>query len=126
MHRRHHSIVICVNAPEHARFNRKTARGYHRGRGLPWVEEECDLLRHSCPTGGNLVALSHRLGRSRHSIRWKAAELNLSGTHPKPNGARHGLPWSEADDELLRANYGRGRMKTADLARLLDRPKSAV
>ncbi len=102
------------------------ASGYHRGWGRPWIEEECDLLRQAYQTGDNLVALSHRLGRSRHSIRWKAAELNLSGTHPKPNGARQGRPWSEADDEMLRANYGRGRMKTGELAGLLDRPKSAV
>ncbi|MDD2878326.1 MAG: hypothetical protein PHT60_14060 [Acidiphilium sp.] len=102
------------------------ASGYQRGWGRPWIEEECDLLRLSYQTGGNLVALAHQLGRSRTSIRWKAAELHLSGTHPKPNGARQGRPWTEADDQILRANYGRGRMKTADLARLLDRPKSAV
>lgn len=88
------------------------ASGYHRGWGRPWIEEECDLLRQAYQTGDNLVALSHRLGRSRHSIRWKAAELNLSGTHPKPNGAPQGRPWSEADDEMLRAHYGGGRMKT--------------
>lgn len=100
--------------------------GYHRGWGRPWIEEECDLLRQTYETGGNLAALAHQLGRSRMSISGKAAELNLSGTHPNPNGARRGRPWTVADDQILRANYGRGRMKTADLARLLDRPKPAV
>lgn len=100
--------------------------GYHRGWGRPWIEEECDLLRQAYANGGNLAALAHQLGRSRMSISGKAAELNLSGTHPNPTGARRGRPWTVADDQILRANYGRGRMKTADLARLLDRPKPAV
>lgn len=100
--------------------------GYSRGWGRPWIDEESDLLRVAYQEGGNLVALAHRLGRSPHSIRWKAWELGLSGSHPKPNGARQGRPWSETDDEILRTNYGHGKMKTRDLAVLLDRPKGAV
>lgn len=86
------------------------------------MDGELDLLRPPGQTGDDLVALAHQLGRSRTSISGKAVELNLSGTHPNPNGARRGRPWTESDDQILRANYGRGRMKTAELARLLDRP----
>ncbi len=105
-------------------FIRRT--GYARGWGRPWIDEEIDLIRAAYRDGANLVQLGHRMGRSGHSIRWKAAELGLQGSHPKPNGARQGRPWSEADDAVLRAKYGKGRMKTAKLAALLDRPKGAV
>ncbi|MDD2862264.1 MAG: hypothetical protein PHI71_14525 [Acidiphilium sp.] len=45
-------------------------------------------MRAAYRDGHNLSQLAHRIGRSVYSIRWKAVELGLSGTHPKPDGAR--------------------------------------
>ena len=46
--------------------------GYSRGWGRPWVEDEDELIRRAYRTGESLTPLRTRLGRTAHSIRWRA------------------------------------------------------
>lgn len=98
--------------------------GYGRGWGRTWLDEEDALLRLAYATGGSLTPLQQRLGRSQHSIRWRAGELKLRGTHARPNGWRTEPDWSEEEIAILTRDYG--RMPTPALARRLGRTKGAV
>jgi len=98
--------------------------GYGRGWGRRWTAEEEDLLRQAYRTGASLRQLANRLGRSHHSLKWAAEKLGLQGTHPNEAGFRQGPNWTAEEDEFLRRNYG--KMKTAELAAALGRPKGGI
>lgn len=98
--------------------------GYERGWGKPWSVEEENALRVYYKEGKSLPSLALRLGRSADSLRWKAGNLGLSGTHPKPNGFRQGPDWTPEDDAFLRDNYH--SMKAKDIATALGRPKAGI
>ena len=100
------------------------AAGYGRGWGKAWLPEEDDLLRKAYREGSSLTPLTGRLGRSKHSIRWRSGYLGLTGTHKNENGFRGGPDWSAEDLATLRAKYG--TMSNAKLAKLLGRSKLAV
>ena len=100
------------------------AAGYTRGWGRPWLQEEDALLRKAYEQGSSLTPLRTRLGRTRHSIKWRAEHLGLNGTHEHANGFRGGPDWSEADIAYLRKHYG--SMPNAALAKELGRSKLAV
>jgi hypothetical protein len=51
------------------------AAGYGRGWGKAWLPEEDDLLRKAYREGSSLTPLTGRLGRSKHSIRWRSGWL---------------------------------------------------
>jgi hypothetical protein len=59
-----------------------------------------------------------------HSIRWKAGELELNGTHARPNGWRAEPAWTKEDIEILERDYG--RVPTPELAARLGRKKGGV
>ncbi len=98
--------------------------GYGRGWGRPWAPEEDDLLRATYARGDSLTPTRRRLGRSVCSIRWRAAELGLQGTHARPNGWRTEPPWTENEIAILRRDYG--RVPTPQLAAGLGRKKGGV
>ncbi len=98
--------------------------GHERGWGRPWLPEEDDLLRDAYAHGKSLTPLRTRLGRSRTSIAWRAGELELQGTHARPNGWRTKPSWTEEDIAVLRRDYG--TVPTPELARRLNRPKAGV
>jgi hypothetical protein len=81
--------------------------GYERGWGRPWLEDEDALLRLAYMDGRSLTPLIARLGRSKHSIRWRAACLKLQGTHVNRNGWRTEPAWTLEQMDYLRAQYGR-------------------
>ncbi|MFT4055136.1 MAG: hypothetical protein QM681_11575 [Novosphingobium sp.] len=81
--------------------------GYGRGWGRPWIPEEDELLRRSYITGASLTPLRERLGRSPHSIRWRAQALGLRGTHRHRHGFRQGPAWTDEEEACLRADYGK-------------------
>jgi hypothetical protein len=81
--------------------------GYERGWGRPWLEDEDALLRLAYTAGASLTPLIARLGRSKHSIRWRADYLNLQGTHINRNGWRTEATWTPDQLAYLRAQYGR-------------------
>ncbi|MET3665948.1 hypothetical protein [Caulobacter sp. 1776] len=98
--------------------------GYGRGWGRPWTSEEDDLLHAAYRDGASLVPLRQRLGRSQHSIRWRAEYLELQGTHVKKAGWRTEPVWSEQDEQFLRDHYG--KMPSPDLAKELRRTLAAM
>ncbi len=98
--------------------------GYGRGWGRAWTPEEDALLERAYGAGASLTPLRTRLGRSQHSIRWRAGCLGLAGTHASPHGFRAGPDWTEADEALLRAEYG--RTPNPVLAARLGRTKGAM
>ena len=98
--------------------------GYGRGWGRPWMAEEDELLRRAYAHGESLTPLISRLGRTSQSIRWRAKEIGLQGTHARPNGWRTDPVWTEADIVTLRCDYG--RVPTRELAASLGRKKTAV
>ncbi|WP_069206101.1 hypothetical protein [Sphingomonas panacis] len=98
--------------------------GYGRGWGRAWTPEEDELLRHAYETSASLTLLRTRLGRSPHSIRWRAEALGLRGTHANRDGFRLGPIWSEADEQILRAGYG--KIPSRELARSLGRSPAAM
>jgi len=107
-----------------AGFGPKVRRlGYGRGWGRPWLPEEEELLRRAYAENASLVGLSARIGRTMCSIRWKAGELGLQGTHARKDGWR-GRVWSEAEEALLRAEFGKTPSK--ELAAKLGRTPAAM
>lgn len=98
--------------------------GYGRGWGRPWSPEEDALLRQAYVAGASLTPLRTRLGRTNHSIRWRAEYLGLRGTHVRRNGFRAGPDWTEAELAVLRAEYG--TTPNAELAAKLGRTKAAM
>ena len=98
--------------------------GYGRGWGRAWVPEEDALLRKAYETNASLTPLRTRLGRSPHSIRWRSEALGLRGTHAHRDGFRLGPIWSEADEQTLRAGYG--KIPSRELARSLGRTPAAM
>lgn len=98
--------------------------GYARGWGRSWLAEEDDLLRGAYAHGKSLTPLRTRLGRSKTSIAYRAGELDLQGTHARPNGWRTDPPWTEADIAILRRDYG--TVPTPELAARLGRKKAGV
>lgn len=98
--------------------------GYGRGWGRPWITEEDELLRHAYATGTSLTPLRERLGRSPHSIRWRAEALGLRGTHVRRDGFRQGPVWTAGEEARLRADYG--KVPTRDIAKDLGRGVRAV
>ena len=98
--------------------------GYGRGWGRPWSDEERDLLRAAYAQSDSLTPLRERLCRSVHSIRWMAGELELQGTHARPNGWRTEPDWTEDEIAVLRRDYG--RVPTPELATTLGRKKAGV
>lgn len=98
--------------------------GYGRGWGRAWIAEEDDLLRHAYTTGASLTPLRERLGRSSHSIRWRAEALKLRGTHVRRDGFRQGPVWTAQEEARLRADYG--KVPTREIAETLGRGLRAV
>ncbi len=98
--------------------------GYGRGWGRPWLPEEDDLVRDAYAHNKSLTPLRSRLGRSRTSIAWRAGELELQGTHARPNGWRTEPSWTAEDIAVLRRDYG--TVPTPELARRLNRPKAGI
>lgn len=98
--------------------------GYRRGWGRRWQPEEDDLLRAAYRDGASLVPLRQRLGRSQHSIKWRAEELGLQGTHPNKDGFRSDPCWTPAEDEKLRELYG--KIPTRELCVRLGRKRGGV
>jgi hypothetical protein len=98
--------------------------GYSRGWGRPWLEDEDELLRRAYRTGESLTPLRTRLGRTGHSIKWRALHLGLQGTHARPNGWRAEPPWTDAEIAVLKRDYG--KVKTRSLASSLGRKKGGV
>lgn len=100
------------------------AMGYGRGWGRSWTSEEDDLLRAAYANGASLTPLTDRLGRGIYSIRWRAGELGLRGTHVSKAGWRTEPVWTEAERGIVRANYG--KIPNKDLAKRLNRSLRAV
>ncbi|HUD91298.1 hypothetical protein [Sphingobium sp.] len=98
--------------------------GYGRGWGRPWTAEEDALLRHAYATGASLTPLRERLGRTPHSIRWRAEALGLRGSHVRRDGFRQGPVWTRQEEARLRAEYG--RVPTREIAEALGRGVRAV
>jgi hypothetical protein len=98
--------------------------GYGRGWGRPWITEEDELLRHAYTSGASLTPLRERLGRSTHSIRWRAEALGLRGTHVRCDGFRQGPVWTAGEEARLRADYG--KVPTREIAQDLGRGVRAV
>lgn len=98
--------------------------GYGRGWGRSWTPEEDDLLRKAYAAGDSLRNLGRRLDRPAGSLRYRAEELGLRGTHPNHDGFRQGPVWTEADEQVLRREFG--RTCTRALAGRLGRTRSAV
>lgn len=98
--------------------------GYGRGWGRPWIAEEDALLRHAYTAGASLTPLRERLGRTPHSIRWRAEALGLRGTHVHRDGFRHGPVWTAEEEAQLRADYG--KVPTREIADQIGRGLRAV
>ncbi len=98
--------------------------GYGRGWGRTWLPEEDDLLRCAYATGAKLTPLRERLGRTPNSIRYRAGELGLQGTHARPNGWRTEPSWTDEEIAVLRRDYG--KVSTHALAAALGRKKGGV
>ncbi|MFD1961612.1 hypothetical protein ACFSHP_25840 [Novosphingobium panipatense] len=98
--------------------------GYGRGWGRPWIAEEDALLRHAYATGASLTPLRERLGRTPHSIRWRAEALGLRGSHVRRDGFRQGPVWTPEEEARLRADYG--KVPTRQIAEALGRGVRAV
>ncbi|MBB4151076.1 hypothetical protein GS397_05180 [Sphingobium yanoikuyae] len=98
--------------------------GYGRGWGRPWIAEEDALLRHAYATGASLTPLRERLGRTPHSIRWRAEALGLRGSHVRRDGFRQGPVWTAEEEARLRADYG--KVPTRQIAEALGRGVRAV
>ena len=98
--------------------------GYGRGWGRPWLAEEDDLLRQAYAQNLSLTPLRQRLGRTSQSLRWRAKELGLQGTHAKPHGWRLEPAWTAEEIATLRRDYG--RVPTQALADALGRKKAGV
>lgn len=98
--------------------------GYGRGWGKDWTPDEDELLRRAYATNESVAQLGSRLGRSRHSMKWRAEVLGLQGTHANRNGFRQGPDWTEEETAKLIAGYGNGRV--AALAKEIGRPLRAV
>ena len=98
--------------------------GYARGWGRSWLPEEDELVRQAYRDGASLTPLRKRLGRDQSSIAYRAGELDLQGTHARPNGWRTEPVWSDAEIAILRRDYG--RVPTPELAARLGRKKSGV
>ena len=98
--------------------------GYARGWGRPWLAEEENLVRKAYAEGGSLTRLGARLGREKWSIMWKAKDLGLCGTHPRPNGFRTEPDWEAWQVEMLRRDYG--HVPSRELAVALGRKLRAM
>lgn len=98
--------------------------GYRRGWGRRWLPEEDEAIRRAYADGASLTPLLERLGRTTCSIRWRVKELGLQGTHVMTAGFRQGPVWTSADEDLLRALYG--KVPTRELAERLGRKKGGV
>ncbi len=98
--------------------------GYGRGWGRPWTDEEDALLIQAYQNGASLSPLRQQLGRTAGSLRHRSEYLKLRGSHANRNGWRLGPDWTESDEDLLRAEYG--RMPTKALAAKLGRTKAAI
>jgi len=97
--------------------------GYGRGWGRPWSPDEDELLRRAYAESTSLIVLAARLGRTKHSLKWRAEYLELQGKHGKKAGWR-GETWTDADLALLRAEFGKTPSK--ELAKKLGRSPSAM
>ena len=64
--------------------------GYGRGWGRPWTSDEDALLMRVYADGTSRTPLIARLGRTTHSIKWRAEYLGLRGTHANRDGFRSG------------------------------------
>ena len=98
--------------------------GYRRGWGRPWTPDEDELVRRAYQDGASVAALTGRLGRQISSIRWRAGELGLRGTHKNRHGFRQGPDWTPAEEAKLRREYGLRR--PAEIAKDLERPVTAI
>lgn len=98
--------------------------GYGRGWGRAWLPEEDALLHDAYAHGKSLTPLRTRLGRSKTSITHRAGELDLQGTHARPNGWRTDPPWTKEEIAILRQDYG--TVPTPELAARLGRKKTGV
>lgn len=98
--------------------------GYGRGWGRPWSDDEEELLRRAYARSESIAGFARRAGRSRSSVMWKAGELGLQGTHKNKAGWRTERCWTDAEEEMLRAEYG--KTPNAELAAKLDRKWSAI
>lgn len=97
--------------------------GYKRGWGRPWTAEEEDSLRAAYARNDSIRQWAFRNARTVSSVRWKAGDLGLQGTHANKQGFC-GETWTEAELAVLRAEYGRTR--TAELAKRFGRSHLAV
>ena len=98
--------------------------GYGRGWGQPWLAEEDELLRRAYARADSLTPLRERLGRTAMSIRWRAGELGLQGTHARRNGFRTEPDWTAAELAIVRRDYA--TVPAGTLAKRLGRAKGAV
>lgn len=98
--------------------------GYGRGWGRSWTAEEDALLSQAYGKGTSLTPLRQQLGRTAGSLRHRAEYLKLRGSHVHRNGWRLGPEWTQADEAMLRAEYGRTGTKA--LAAKLARTKAAL
>lgn len=98
--------------------------GYGRGWGRLWTAEEDDRLRQAYARSDSIRALAAALDRKPGSLRWRAGELGLQGTHANHDGFRQGPVWTDADDQVLRDEYG--KTPTKALAARLGREKGGV
>lgn len=97
--------------------------GYGRGWGRDWTPDEDELLRRAYAESSSLTGLGAVLGRSKHSLKWRAEYLQLQGSHGKRDGWR-GRVWTPEDEALLRAEFG--KTSSPDLAAKLGRSKAAM
>jgi len=98
--------------------------GYSRGWGRRWTAEEDDRLRLAYAQGDNLRQLARDLQRKPGSLRWRADELGLQGTHEKTAGWLTEPVWTAEDEATLRREYG--ATSTPALAARLGRGVRAV
>lgn len=98
--------------------------GYGRGWGRPWTSDEDALLMRVYADGTSRTPLIARLGRTTHSIKWRAEYLGLRGTHANRDGFRSGPVWTEGDIATLREHYG--KMPMTDLATKMGRTKASL
>ena len=85
----------------------------------PWTTSELATLRDLRESKRLSVGkIGQVMGRSRHSIRWKLAELGIS-IH---DGERQ--RWMDCEDEWLRINYG--KMPMSELCQKLGRSEAAI
>jgi len=98
--------------------------GYGRGWGRSWIPEEDDLIRRAYADGASLTPLKERLGRGICSIRWRADELGLRGTHVNKAGWCTEPAWTKEQTRVLRDSYG--KIPNPDLAKKLGRSVKAI